>query len=55
MAIENKAPGKDISPSDLVDKFPLVAKKSANHKSHVEVKGVVFGDSHADFRRTKHG
>ena len=25
--IENKFPGKDISESDLKDKFPLVAKK----------------------------
>ena len=30
MPIENKVPGKDVLPSDLTDKFPLVAKKNAN-------------------------
>lgn len=43
--IENKFPGKDISESDLKDKFPLVAKKKDNHFSKFEVAGVEFGGS----------
>ncbi len=43
MAIENKAPGKDISDGDLIDKFPLAAKKHPGHRSIVEVAGVAFG------------
>ncbi len=43
MAIENKAPGKDISEEDLKTKFPLVAKKSADHSSCFSVAGVEFG------------
>ena len=35
MPIENKVPGKDVLPSDLTDKFPLVAKKNADHRSHL--------------------
>ena len=31
--MDNKFPGKDISDSDLKDKFPLAAKKSPNHYS----------------------
>ena len=29
--MDNKFPGKDISDSDLKDKFPLAAKKFTNH------------------------
>jgi len=43
MSIENKFPGKDISSDDLKYKFPLVAKKSPDHKSQFEVCDVVFG------------
>ena len=43
MAIENKAPGKDISDEDMKSKFPLAAKKSPDHKSLFTVAGVEFG------------
>lgn len=43
MAIENKAPGKDITPEDLVGKFPLAAKKSPDHRTRFTVAGVEFG------------
>ena len=43
MAIENKAPGKDVSEEDLREKFPLAAKKDSNHKSSFEVNGIEFG------------
>ncbi|OSM00162.1 3-deoxy-7-phosphoheptulonate synthase [Magnetofaba australis] len=43
MAIENKAPGKDVSEEDLQSKFPLAAKKSPDHKSLVTVGDVTFG------------
>ena len=43
MAVENKFPGKDVSPDDLAQKFPLAAKKHAGHKSTFEVAGVTFG------------
>ncbi len=43
MKIENKLPGKDISPEDLASKFPLVARKDAQHKSRFTVAGVEFG------------
>ncbi len=43
MSIENKFPGKDISPEDLATKFPLVARKNAQHKSRFTVAGVEFG------------
>jgi len=43
MKIENKAPGKDVSIEDLETKFPLCAKKSADHKSEFEIAGVLFG------------
>ena len=43
MAVENKFPGKDVSPDDLAHKFPLAAKKHAGHKSTFEVAGVTFG------------
>tara|TARA_B100000900_G_C20480850_1_gene675365 strand:+ start:196 stop:1077 length:882 start_codon:yes stop_codon:yes gene_type:complete len=41
--MDNKFPGKDISESDLKDKFPLSAKKSKNHFSKFKVCGVEFG------------
>ena len=41
--MDNKFPGKDISDSDLKDKFPLSAKKSKNHFSKFKVCGVEFG------------
>ncbi len=43
MSIENKFPGKDISQEDLLTKFPLVAKKSKEHKSVFDIAGVTFG------------
>jgi len=43
MAIENKVPGKDVLPSDLTDKFPLVAKQSNEHISKFTISGVEFG------------
>jgi 3-deoxy-7-phosphoheptulonate synthase len=43
MAIENKVPGKDISDSDLIDKFPLAARKHPGHRSVIEAAGVLFG------------
>jgi 3-deoxy-7-phosphoheptulonate synthase len=43
MAIENKVPGKDVLLSDLIDKFPLVAKQSHDHVSKFTVSGVEFG------------
>jgi 3-deoxy-7-phosphoheptulonate synthase len=43
MKIENKAPGKDVTEDDLQTKFPLVAKKSADHKSRFSIAGVEFG------------
>jgi 3-deoxy-7-phosphoheptulonate synthase len=43
MGIENKAPGKDVSPQDLTDKFPLAAKKNSEHQTVVEVAGVKIG------------
>ena len=41
--MDNKFPGKDVSVSDLRDKFPLVAKKHKNHYSSFEIAGVKFG------------
>ncbi|GAB4174612.1 MAG: hypothetical protein OHK0024_11450 [Thalassobaculales bacterium] len=43
MAIENKAPGKDVTPEDMETKFPLAAKKSPDHVSRFTVAGVEFG------------
>jgi 3-deoxy-7-phosphoheptulonate synthase len=43
MAIENKAPGKDVSDDDLRTKFPLAAKKHPDHKSRFSIAGVEFG------------
>ncbi len=41
--MDNKFPGKDISDSDLKDKFPLAAKKFTNHYSKFKVCGIEFG------------
>ncbi len=43
MSIENKFPGKDITPEDLLNKFPLVARRDPAHKSRFSVAGVEFG------------
>lgn len=43
MSVENKFPGKDITPEDLVSKFPLAAKRDPEHKSRFKVAGVEFG------------
>lgn len=43
MLIENKAPGKDVSPEDMANKFPLAAKKNPTHQSRFKVQGVEFG------------
>lgn len=41
--MDNKFPGKDITESDLISKFPLCAKKNKNHFSSFDVAGVRFG------------
>lgn len=41
--MENKAPGKDVTEQDLLEKFPLVAKKNPEHRTTFEVAGVTFG------------
>lgn len=41
--MENKFPGKDISPEDLLSKFPLAAKRDPEHRSRFTVAGVEFG------------
>lgn len=41
--MENKFPGKDISNEDLSSKFPLAAKKNAEHKSKFSIANVEFG------------
>ena len=41
--VDNKFPGKDITESDIKEKFPLCAKKNKNHYSKFEVAGVEFG------------
>lgn len=43
MAIENRFPGKDITPEDLETRFPLVAKRDSSHRSRFTVAGVEFG------------
>ena len=43
MNIENRFPGKDITPEDLETRFPLAAKKDPSHKSRFAVAGVEFG------------
>ena len=42
--IQNKAPGKDVSAEDMVEKFPLASKKNTAHSSKFEISGVTFGD-----------
>ena len=42
--IQNKAPGKDVSTTDMNEKFPLVSKKNNTHYSKFEVAGIPFGD-----------
>jgi 3-deoxy-7-phosphoheptulonate synthase len=41
--MENKFPGKDITPEDLQTKFPLAAKKDPEHRSRFSIAGVEFG------------
>jgi len=43
--IQNKAPGKDVSVEDMVEKFPLASKKNNTHFSKFDVGGIPFGDS----------
>jgi 3-deoxy-7-phosphoheptulonate synthase len=40
---DNKFPGKDVAPDDLITKFPLVAKKDPEHRSEFTIAGVKFG------------
>lgn len=43
MAIENKAPGKDVTDEDMASKFPLAAIKPDGKHTRFKVKGVEFG------------
>ena len=43
MSVENKFPGKDISPDDLEGKFPLTALKNDKKRSKFTIAGVEFG------------
>jgi len=43
MAIENKAPGKDVSLDDIREKIPLAAKNNPSDRTVIEVAGVKFG------------
>jgi 3-deoxy-7-phosphoheptulonate synthase len=43
IGIENKFPGKDVTQSDLINKFPLAAKRDRAHRSQFEISGVTFG------------
>ena len=43
MAIENKAPGKDVTDEDMASKFPLAAIKPDGKRTRFEVTGVEFG------------
>jgi len=43
IAIDNGAPGKDITAEDLAAKFPLAAAKHPGHRSVVRVGGASFG------------
>ena len=43
MALDNKAPGKDVTPEDMQQKFPLAAKKHPEHRSRFTIAGVEFG------------
>jgi 3-deoxy-7-phosphoheptulonate synthase len=45
MELENKFPGKDVTPEDLKTKVPLAAKKTPDHKTIMKVAGVEFGGS----------
>ena len=45
--IENKAPSKDISSTDISSKFPLAAKKDPDHYSSFVISGVDFGPNYA--------
>jgi 3-deoxy-D-arabino-heptulosonate 7-phosphate (DAHP) synthase len=40
---DNKSPGKDVAPDDLLTKFPLVAKKDPDHRSEFTIAGIKFG------------
>ena len=42
--INNKFPGKDISLDDIKNKFPLVVKKNAKHKTKFKVNQIEFGN-----------
>lgn len=41
--IENQSPGKDVTATDLKDKFPLAAKSSQQVRSIISVNGIDFG------------
>ena len=41
--MDNKFPGKDITETDLKNKFPLCAKKNSGHFSSFEIAGIKFG------------
>ncbi len=43
MAIENKAPGKDVTDEDMASKFPLAAIKPDGKRTRFKVTGVEFG------------
>ena len=43
--IQNKAPGKDVSAEDMIEKFPLASKKNDTHYSKFKVSGIPFGES----------
>jgi len=43
MMIENRFPGKDITPEDLLHKFPLAAKRDPAHRTVFSVAGIEFG------------
>ena len=42
--IQNKAPGKDVSATDMEEKFPLASKENNAHVSKFDVSGITFGD-----------
>ena len=43
--IQNKAPGKDVSPEDMAEKFPLASKKNSTHFSKFDISGISFGEN----------
>jgi 3-deoxy-7-phosphoheptulonate synthase len=43
MEVENKSPGKDLTPDDLKTKIPLVSKKHPEHRSIINISGIEFG------------